>query len=160
MGIEVHMDMREIRAMLEREAQKHIQRTIALLQYVGETVVNQIRTGQISNWIDRTGNLRSSIGYVITLDGQPIETGGFKIVAGPERIEKGAGLVLNGASEGEEYARQLAMIYSKGIALIVVAGMEYASYVEKRDNKTVLAQGEIEAEKLVTDMIRQLNSKR
>lgn len=151
------MDMRQIREYLNREAQKHLQRTIALLQYVGETVVNDIRTSHISNWTDQTGNLRSSIGYIITMDGKPIGESKFDKVIGPKADE-----ALNepdGTTEGRNYAHQLASLYPNGIALIVVAGMEYASYVEKRDNKTVLAQGEVEARRLVEQMIRELNSK-
>jgi hypothetical protein len=155
MGIEVKMDMREIREYLNREAQRHLQRTITLLQYVGETVVNDIRTSHISNWTDQTGNLRSSIGYIITVDGRPIGMSDFPKVIGPIT----SGSEADGTQMGKDYARQLASLYPEGIALIVVAGMEYASYVEKRDNKTVLAQGEVEARRLVEQMIRELNSK-
>lgn len=155
MGIEVKMDMRKIREYLNREAQRHLQRTITLLQYVGETVVNNIRTSHISNWTDQTGNLRSSIGYIISVDGQPIGMSDFSKVVGPKPSESAE----DGTQAGKDYARQLASLYPKGIALIVVAGMEYASYVEKRDNKTVLAQGEVETRRLVEQMIRELNSK-
>ena len=157
------MDMRQIRDYLNREAQKHLQRTITLLQYVGETVVNDIRTSHISNWIDRTGNLRSSIGYIIAIDGKPIKLSSFERVFGPEEPrqlgKKNESDGSDGTTQGKAYARELASLYPNGIALIVVAGMEYASYVEKRDNKTVLAQGEIEARRLVDQMIRELNSK-
>lgn len=155
MGIEVKMDMRQIREYLNREAQRHLQRTITLLQYVGETVVNDIRTSHISNWTDQTGNLRSSIGYIITVDGRPIDMSAFGKVTGPKPDPNEP----DGTQSGRDYARQLASLYPEGIALIVVAGMEYASYVEKRDNKTVLAQGEVEARRLVEQMIRELNSK-
>lgn len=159
MGIECKMDMRQIRDYLNKEAQKHLQRTITMLQYVGETVVNDIRTSHISNWIDQTGNLRSSIGYIITMDGKPISTSKFEKVLGPEAEKEGYTETVDGTQAGRAYAQSLASIYPNGIALIVVAGMEYASYVEKRDNKTVLAQGEIEAKNLVEQMIRELNSK-
>ena len=155
MGIEMKMDMRQIRDILNREAQKHIQRTITMLQYVGETIVNEIRTSHISDWTDQTGNLRSSIGYIITVDGKPINMSAFGKVVGPEPDTNAP----DGSQEGKDYASQLAALYPNGIALIVVAGMEYASYVERRDNKTVLAQGEIEAKRLVEQMIRELNNK-
>ena len=154
MGIEMKMDMRQIRDILNREAQKHLQRTITLLQYVGETVVNEIRTSHISDWNDKSGNLRSSIGYIITMDGKPITMSAFGKVVGPEPDPDAP----DGSQEGKDYASQLAALYPSGIALIVVAGMEYASYVERRDNKVVLAQGEIEAKWLVEQMIRELNN--
>ena len=150
------MDMREIRDYLNREAQKQIQQVVALLQYVGETVVNDIRTSHISNWTDQTGNLRSSVGYILSVNGRPVGMSDFAVVVGP-KAEEGAD--ENGSQLGRDYAQSLAALYPSGIALIVVAGMEYASYVEKRDNKTVLAQGEIEARKLVEQMIRELNQK-
>lgn len=155
MGIEAKIDMREIRDILNRESQKHIHRVIALLQNVGETTVNEIRASHISNWNDQSGNLRSSTGYIITMDGKPIQMGKFEKVVGPKPDPDEP----DGTQEGRNYAMQLASLYPNGIALIVVAGMEYASYVEKRDNKTVLAQGEIEARRLVDQMIRELNSK-
>jgi len=37
--------------------------TISRLQYIGETFINDARTN--GNYLDQTGNLRSSIGYVI-----------------------------------------------------------------------------------------------
>ena len=152
-----------IRDALRKEAEKHVQKVVALLTYVGEEVVNQIRNGDISSWIDRTGNLRSSIGYIITIDGETVKSSSFATVKGPDAPqhiegEKTDYSALNGSSEGRIYANRLASLYDKGIALIVVAGMEYASYVEKLENKVVLAQGEIEARKLVTKMVEQLKN--
>lgn len=155
MGLEVKMDLAELRNSLQREVQRSQARVISLLEYVGQEVVNKIRTSAISNWIDQTGNLRSSIGYIITLDGQPVSRGKFPAVRGPERTKETA----DGSSIGIHYALSLASLFPKGIALIIVAGMEYASYVEKRDNKTVLAQGEIEAQKLISKMLAELNAK-
>ena len=154
MGIEMTTPIEQIRAELERVAQKNVQKVVALLTYVGEEVVNQIRTGDISEWIDHTGNLRSSIGYIITIDGEPVKSSDFAPVKGPELGDN----EVNGSAEGRGYANRLASLYDKGIALIVVAGMEYASYVEKLENKVVLAQGEIEARKLVTKMVEQLRN--
>ena len=153
MGIKVQMDMRQISEYLKKETEKNLQRTITMLKYVGESVVNQIRRSDISDWTDQTGNLRSSIGYIICLDGKPISMSPFEKVTGPKANEAKE----DGTQVGKDYARELASLYPQGIALIVVAGMEYASYVEKRDNKTVLAQGEIEARNLISKMVNELN---
>ena len=72
MGVEVQMDIKAIRDYLMKESEKHLHRVIAMLHEVGLDVVNQIRDSLISNWDDQTGNLRSSIGYIISLDGEPI----------------------------------------------------------------------------------------
>lgn len=157
MGIKVNMDIKEIRDYIQREVDKRIYQVIASLQRVGEQVVNEIRTEHISEWIDRTGNLRSSIGYIISVDGEPFNMSGFAQIDGPDRgTERDPGY---NKEDPKEYARSLCKLYPKGIALIVVAGMEYASYVEAMENKTVLAQGEIEARKLVNEMIDHLNKK-
>lgn len=163
MGIEIKttMDMREIRDYLNREAQRHLARTIEMLQNVGERVVNEIRTSHISDWNDQWGNLRSSVGYIIAMDGKPIAMSDFSKVLGP-LLRDDANAVRNkseGSQAGRQYARELVSLYPQGIALIVVAGMEYASYVENRDNKVVLAQGEIEAKTLIEQMIQKLNAK-
>lgn len=157
MGVEVRMttSVDDIQRYLEQETRKHIHRVIATLQYVGEQVVNGIRDGSMSNWNDQTGNLRSSIGYIVAIDGVPEHESSFDQVGGPNRPEKSAD--ANGGERGLAYARQLASLHPKGISLIVVAGMEYASYVEAMDNKAVLAQGEIEARKLIREMIAELN---
>ena len=153
MGVEVTMDIREIRDYLAREVEKHEARIIAMLRYVGETVVNKIRTSDISEWNDQTGNLRSSIGYIISLDGVSVEESQFPMVDGPKRGETSD----DGSQIGKSFAESLISLYPRGIALIVVAGMEYATYVERMENKTVLAQGELEAQNLVSQLIEQLN---
>ena len=155
MGVTANIDIRQIRDQLEREVRKNIHRVIASLQYVGETVVNEIRTSHISDWNDRTGNLRSSVGYILSVDGQPMNMSGFERVDGPDREKS----TEDGSESGRAYAQSLCSLYPKGIALIVVAGMEYAAYVEAMENKVVLAQGEIEARKLVSEMLQELNSR-
>lgn len=97
-----------------------------------------------------TGNLRSSLGYVIAIDGKVVKEGGFKQVRGrgenSQRVEfttgtgkevkfwaKGkAGDGSEGSRKGLEYAKELASQYEAGVTLVVVAGMDYASYVNSR----------------------------
>lgn len=155
MGITANFGKDEIRDHIEGELRKHIVRIVEMLKYVGQTVVNEIRTSHISNWNDQTGNLRSSIGYTVLLDGVPQVTSAFERVDGPQRGDTN----VNGSAEGSAYIRSLTPLHREGIALIVVAGMEYASYVEKLKNKTVLAQGEIEAQTLINKMLAQLDAK-
>jgi len=148
------MDMREIRDYLAREFEKHQARVIAILHNVGQTLVNRIRTSDISEWNDQTGALRSSVGYIIAIDGVPIEISEFPTVIGPKSAEPHD----NGSEVGKDFAEHLVSLYPKGIALIVVAGMEYATYVERMENKTVLAQAELEAPALVTQLLDKLNA--
>ncbi|MBD0822639.1 hypothetical protein [Aestuariibaculum marinum] len=92
------------------------EKTLQTLQYLGEQFVNQARlTG---NYTDRTGNLRSSIGYIILLDGKVI----FKNFSGKQ----------NGKSKAQEFANEVALKYPEGYVLVGVAGMDYAAAVEAK----------------------------
>lgn len=110
------------------------------LNYLGLLCIKRIRdrSGDES-WYDQTGNLRSSIGYAIYSYGR-------------KQIESAFDSVL-GSSEGSEKGRKmvadLASKYSDTYALVVVAAMEYADYVEAIDSKDVLASTEIYAKREV-----------
>jgi len=71
---------------------------------------------------DDTGNLRSSIGFILTYDGQIVYKD-FQL--SPKGTDKEYGL-----RKGVEYAEKLCKEYTSGWAIITVAGMEYASWVE------------------------------
>ncbi|MFV0587480.1 hypothetical protein [Bacteroides reticulotermitis] len=96
-----------------------------------------------------TGNLRSSIGYVVAVDGAIIKEGGFVKIKGGGPVGRLVGFSTKqgdivsfwakgrsgdgslGSKQGLEYARSLAKSTS-GYTLIVVAGMDYASYVNSK----------------------------
>lgn len=97
---------------------------------------------------DVTGNLRSSMGYVIAYDGRIIKEGGFHKVQGHganmQKVEfttkdgknvsfwaKGKfGDGSEGSKKGLEFAHS--KISSSGYSFVLVAGMEYASYVSSK----------------------------
>ena len=81
------------------------------MSYIGEQVLNAARS--TNSYKDQTGNLRSSIGYVIVKDGSVVRASSF------EQVKNGS----DGTSKGRSYAESLAARYKNGIALIVVAGM-------------------------------------
>lgn len=111
----------------------------------GESVVEKIRSGEISNWQDITGNLRSSIGYAVCRKGRIIKTSEF------ETVLNGA----DGASKGRELCKTLASRYSSyDFALIIVAGEEYAVYVEAVENRVVLAGGQLLLKQNITGMLQ------
>ena len=113
---------------------------------IGEKVRNAaIERG---SYTDRTGNLRNSVGYVVIVDGQVYELGSFGKPDGNSE----------GKSTGQSYARSLVKKFPKGIVLIVVAGMRYASYVSAR-GKDVLDSAELLADQLVPKMLKQLGFK-
>lgn len=104
---------------------------------------------QSGNYQNITGNLRSSIGFVIAYDGRILREGGFhKIQGRGENMQKvefatKAGEQVSfwargdfgdgseGARIGLEFARSH-ISGTRGYAFILVAGMEYASYVSSK----------------------------
>lgn len=106
---------------------------------------------QRGRYNDITGNLRSSLGYVIAQDGKVIKEGGFKQIAGRgENYKKvlfttkanktvqfwargKSGDGGEGSRQGLEYAKSLATQNKEGLTLVVVAGMDYASYVNSKN---------------------------
>ena len=90
------------------------------LKEIGEEAINTARTSR--RYLDQTGNLTSSIGYVILRRGSIVNKAGF------DKVKKGD----EGVRQGESLATSLAKDYPHDFALIVVAGMDYAAYVEAK----------------------------
>jgi len=106
----------DIDGRINRFAVSIEQRIIWTLAMVGENFVNDARN--IRTYQDQTGNLRSSIGYIIAQDGNIIQ----------ENIEGKA----EGRSQAKKIADEVLRENKKGFVLIVVAGMEYAAAVESK----------------------------
>jgi hypothetical protein len=120
------------------------------LSYVGEHAVTIAREQHAGNYTDRTGNLRASVGYVILKNGETVFSGGFDPSAANNRTDGNTG-----AKEGRALAEQLKGNYRDGFVLIVIAGMYYGVYVEKR-NYNVLTFTSIEAKRRANKLIRGL----
>lgn len=117
---------------------------------LGEECVTRIRTrSKEESWIDQTGNLRSSIGYAVFEYGQKLMSSAFVSIPGPQ----GSG--AEGTQKGEQYINELASQFANTYSLVVVAGMDYAEYVEAIKGKDVLASTELWAkarvDRYVTD---------
>lgn len=116
------------------------------LAYVGTQCVNEARTGR--TYTDQTGNLNSSTGFALVRDGKIVEMSDFKPVKGGNE----------GSGTGKAYIQELVSNYPTGIVLIVVAGMNYASYVAGK-GFNVLDSAELLAEKLVPQLLSQMGFK-
>ena len=139
--------MSEINALIEAETKRVDALTIKALSNLGDDCVAEARDRpQTYSWFDQTGNLRSSIGYVVVAHGNIVKRSGF------ETVMNGS----EGSTEGKKLAEELAKKYSSGYALIVVAGMNYAEYVEAKDNKSVLASAELSAHAKINNMKEKL----
>ncbi|WP_066222608.1 HK97 gp10 family phage protein [Formosa haliotis] len=115
-GLKPQFNRNQVQGIVDQFQTDIAKKLIRVLQYAGEQFVNDAR--KKGNYRDRTGNLRSSIGYMITHDGQTIESN-FE------------GLEV-GQNKAKELANRLAFEHPKGIALFGVAGMEYSAYVEAK----------------------------
>lgn len=138
----------ELRAMAVAAIADMRRQAIRILEYAGTQAVNEARrTDKERDWTDQTGNLRSSIGYIICEDGKPIRESAFEQVDGPHRGEAAE----SGSDRGREYAISLAADTS-GLALVVVAGMRYAKYVAGR-GYNVLSSSQILAQNLIPKLL-------
>lgn len=105
---------------------------VYVLNALGMELVSYAR--ERHTYIDRTGNLTNSMGYVVLKKGQQVAHGG----------ETGGG-------EGEAAAMKLYSELAAGdrhdYSLIIVAGMEYAAYVEAKGYNVLMpAQLKADAE--------------
>ena len=97
---------------------------------VGERCIIEARDN--GSYTDRTGNLRNSVGYMVLLDG---------VEQSQSNINK-----LN-----RKQFDTIKTKYTKGLVLIVVAGMNYASYVEAK-GYNVLSSAELIAENILKQL--------
>lgn len=149
MGIKMTTSMSEINAAIKTEAERANMLTIRALAYLGEQCVMKARdrSGEES-WFDQSGNLRSSIGYVIACNGKIVQYSSFN------QVKQGS----EGIRVGKELAEELVMNYSNDYVLIVVAGMNYAELVEAMDNKDVLSSTELWVHKELPNMMAKLKT--
>ncbi len=137
----------EVHDTLMREAERVERLTIRALSKLGEQCVTKIRDrAGDKSWYDQTGNLRSSVGYVIAHNKNIIQYSTFN------QVKQGS----EGVKTGKDLAKELAKRYSNNYVLIVVAGMNYAEFVEAMDNKDVLASTELWAREQVPLMLEKL----
>lgn len=133
----------EIDAYIDASIEKARNSIVQCLMFVGESCVTEARDN--GSYMDQTGNLRSSIGYAVVVDGQIARS---KV---SEQVKDG----VAGKGEATAFLSRLASEHKTGICLIVVAGMNYAVYVEGR-GKNVLTSAKLLADRLVPQMLEQL----
>jgi hypothetical protein len=135
------------KAQIQKELQLKAARirlaVISRFQFIGETFIANARNN--GNYKDRTGNLRSSIGYVILENGEQI-AGSFP------------GSTNIGKDQGKKIITQVSAKFPRGVVLIVVAGMEYAAAVESR-GRDVLTSSSIIADDQLRKAISALSKK-
>ena len=122
-----------------------------VMQFIGEECVRIAREQGTYN--DITGNLRNSVGYVLVRNGDII-CKNFEERVASKVVDAADG---KGILQGQALAEELAKRFTKGYALIVVAGMHYAHYVESL-NKDVLDSAERYAQQRVPKLMQMLKT--
>lgn len=117
-------------------------RVIAVLHRVGLEATTVARTSH--RYLDQTGNLTSSIGYIVVQDGVIQGEGDYNV------IKQGG----EGSARGRRFAQDVAKEHPQGTYLIIVAGMPYATYVEAL-GLNVLDSAKVHAKTEVPNKIRQ-----
>ncbi len=145
MGITPTFTQADVSKRFDKFLQVIEKRQIERLQYLGEMCVTHARSIPASvGFMDQTGNLRSSIGYMIFRDGVAIH-GSYEPVKGGKE----------GAITGELLAKKIGARYKQGISLVVTAGMNYALYVEAK-GRDVLTSAESMAKQELPKMLDEL----
>lgn len=138
---------KEIEDALRKKLADELNAAVDRLYEVGLSAVNTIR--QNHAYKDQTGNLTSSVGCAVVVNGEIMQISGFEAV-------KPTG--EKGSQEGRSYVQSLASQFPDGVTLIIVAGMNYAAYVERRGIGGMTG-GELFARQAVEDLLLELQGK-
>lgn len=137
---------KEIEEALRKKLADELNAIVYRLYEIGLSAVNTIR--QNHAYLDQTGNLTSSVGCAVVVDGEIMQISDFEAI-------KPTG--EQGAQEGRSYVQSLASQFPQDITLIVVAGMNYAAYVERRGIGGMTG-GELFAKQAVEDLLEELQN--
>lgn len=147
MGVKPLFTINDVRKKLADDVAKIDRLIIAKLKVLGEKVINHARLVPAEfGYTDRTGALRASTGYIIYNHGVPVFTN-FK-GSNPE-----------GKQTGEDRAQEIASQFTGGYLLVVVAGMNYATYVESTGRDVLTSAHQlaiVEMPRLIAELTRQV----
>lgn len=147
MGITAKFTEKDVDKTFQRFLDAIEKRVIERFQMLGEMCVEHVKLLPPEiGFRDQTGNLRSSIGYVVFYKGTIVHGKFEQALSGSE-----------GARTGRSLAESIGSRYPDDIVLVVVAGMNYALHVEAR-GKDVLASAEHLAQNELPKMMAALIS--
>lgn len=164
-------DMRKLNSSLKIKMREIIDFIVFRFEQIGEECVKIAR--ERGDYNDITGNLRSSIGYCILVDGKVVTQAmgkrtnvpnGYRTIVRTREDgttykvkQKIGGDGAKGAEQGQALLDTLKAKFPWGLVLIVCAGMEYAAYVEEVRHRDVLTSAELVAEKMVKELLGKLS---
>lgn len=142
----IRIDNNEIKRVA-LEIKSRVEKAVIMrMQLIGERFVANARIS--GNYMDHTGNLRSSIGYVILKNGLQL--------IGSDWVQVRQG--KDGVKAGQDLLGEMAKKYPTGLVLICVAGMEYAAAVESKGYDVITSSAFIAKEEF-TRAIENLKEK-
>lgn len=146
---------RDITRVFDKFQERADEVMLETLKYAGEHFVKVARDEKkdssgkkVTDYNDITGNLRSSVGYIILRDGE--------IVAEDFHESKDGSDKTTGVNTGRRLARQLAQSHSRGYVLIGLAGMNYAVHVENIKGKDVITYASKATEQMLKELIQKI----
>lgn len=148
MAIKPNFTKDDVRKRFDAFLNEIEKKQIARLQRLGEMCLVEARTNK--GYMMQTGALLSSTGYEVFVDGVAIHSQ-FDAASGAESNAAETG-IKSGQSIAESIGKG-----TKGIALVVVAGMNYAAYVEAK-GYNVLSSAEHLAERELPRLLEKLIS--
>ena len=148
MAIKPNFTKDDVRKRFDAFLNEIEKKQIARLQRLGEMCLVEARTNK--GYMMQTAALLSSTGYEVFVDGVAIHSQ-FDAASGAESNAAETG-IKSGQSIAESIGKG-----TKGIALVVVAGMNYAAYVEAK-GYNVLSSAEHLAERELPRMLEKLIS--
>jgi len=147
MGLKPTYDKRQFERELEKSREDFVKQAYSAFFNLGKKAVDIVVAD--GNYINRTGVLRSSIGCGVFYNGVQVSEYGFFTTFGPE----------SGASLGRKllYSIGKQNVVRNQVKLVVVAGADYASFVESKENYRVLVTGVDFIESNLQSILRGLN---
>lgn len=146
MAIRPNFTRDDVQRQFDRFLETVKDKQIARLQRLGEMCLIEARNNK--GYMMQTGALLSSTGYMIFVDGVALHTQ-FDAASGAESYAAQKGIKA-GESLAEKVGKE-----TKGVALVVVAGENYAAYVEAK-GYNVLSSAEHLAQRELPRMLEKL----
>ncbi|MDD4030107.1 MAG: hypothetical protein PHE07_01580 [Bacteroidales bacterium] len=140
-SIKLKTPQRVIDASMRHGAQEVKKRILVLMEVAGTEGMNAARLN--GSYMDQTGNCRGSVGYALVEDGKLVKTGEFT------QVREGA----EGPQSGRQLAEQIASEFPKGITVVLLAGMPYASALSAR-GYDVIDSGILKTMRLIPELLK------
>jgi hypothetical protein len=144
MGITPNFTRADVQKRLDAFLDQIVEQQIERAQMLGEMCMNHARfIPKAQGYEDQSGNLRSSTGYEVFVDGVAVHSSYIQVGGGAEGVRAGKALALKIGQDTE------------GVCLVVTAGMNYAVHLETK-GRDVLTSTEHLAERELPRMLEKL----